>query len=132
MIMEKQHSRRAALRLFDGASAGHPARCRTGRVLDPVFAAITRHKAAWAAFLETVDPLENVEGEQPGTKEEAAYREANAAADEASKSSSRPRRRPWPGCARPWNMSSKSMAGACPITPAGSLRPCCGRRFSPA
>ena len=51
--------------------------------VDPIFAAIERHKAAWGAFVETVDPLDNVEGEQEGTKEEAAYMEANDAADEA-------------------------------------------------
>jgi hypothetical protein len=38
---------------------------------------------AWAAFVETCDPLDNVEGEQQGTKEELAYIEANAEADEA-------------------------------------------------
>jgi hypothetical protein len=59
-----------------GVAAAFPA-------LDPIFSAIERHKAAWSAFLETVDPLDNVEGEQEGTKEEAAYTAASDAADEA-------------------------------------------------
>jgi hypothetical protein len=33
--------------------------------------------------VETVEPLDNVEGEQEGTKEKLAYIEANAAADDA-------------------------------------------------
>jgi len=92
--MERQPSRRAAL----GALAGVPAVTILPAIaraslptdtaiavspIDPVFAAIARHKAAWAAFLETVDPLDNVEGEQAGTKEELAYMEATTAADEA-------------------------------------------------
>jgi hypothetical protein len=51
--------------------------------VDPVFATIERHKAAWSAFLETVDPLDNVEGEQKGSPEEIAYMATNSAADEA-------------------------------------------------
>jgi hypothetical protein len=49
--------------------------------VDPIFAAIAR-QVAWAAFVETIGPLDNVEGEQDGT-EELAYMEANDAADEA-------------------------------------------------
>jgi hypothetical protein len=56
---------------------------RVAAPVDPVFAAIERHRAAWAEFAETVGPLESVEGEQEGSKEDLAYRAANAAADEA-------------------------------------------------
>src|ERR1700677_3497026 len=44
--------------------------------VDPIFATIERHKSAWAAFTDTVAPLENVEGGQQGTKEELAYNQA--------------------------------------------------------
>jgi hypothetical protein len=74
--MSENLNRRAAL----GALASVPA-LASCPPFDPVFAAIARHKVAWAAFVETCDPLDNVEGEQEGTKEELAYIEANAAAD---------------------------------------------------
>jgi hypothetical protein len=50
---------------------------------DPIFAAIERHKTAWTAFVETVDLLNNVEGEQDGSEEEIRYMEASAAANDA-------------------------------------------------
>ena len=50
---------------------------------DPIFAAIERHKTAWTAFVETVDLLNSVEGEQEGSDEEIRCMEANAAANDA-------------------------------------------------
>jgi hypothetical protein len=43
---------------------------------DPIFVAIERHKTAWTAFVETVDSLNNVEGEEEGSEEEIRYMEA--------------------------------------------------------
>jgi hypothetical protein len=83
MPAEGHKTRRAALRLFGAAPALAILPALANSPVDPVFAAIERHKVAWAAFVETCDPLDNVEGEQEGTKEELAYMEASGAADEA-------------------------------------------------
>jgi hypothetical protein len=83
-------ARRAALRLIVGAPALAILPSAMSAELppqtlapDPVFAAIGLHKAAWAAFVKTVGPLDDVEGDQEGTKEEAAYLDASVAADDA-------------------------------------------------
>jgi hypothetical protein len=81
-------NRRAALA---GALAAFPAVAGAASLVeppavaaaDPIFAAIERHKTAWTAFVETVDSLDNVEGEQEGSEEGIRYMEANAAANGA-------------------------------------------------
>jgi hypothetical protein len=81
--MTSAMNRRAGLGAFVGLPVLAVLPAVASSPVDPVYAAIARHKVAWAAFLETVDPLDEVEGEQEGTAEELAYMEANAAADEA-------------------------------------------------
>src|SRR5277367_1482875 len=83
MISPSPVNRRSALGAFASVPALAILPVAALAAHDPVFAAIERHKAAWGAFVETVDPLDDVEGEQEGTKEELAYMEANGAADEA-------------------------------------------------
>jgi hypothetical protein len=79
-------NRRAALA---GALAAFPAIAGAASLVapsaaaDPIFVAIERHKTAWTAFVETVDSLNSVEGEQEGSEEEIRYMEANAAANDA-------------------------------------------------
>jgi hypothetical protein len=86
--MNTPMNRRAALA---GALAAFPAIAGAASLVgppaaaaaDPIFVAIGRHKTAWTAFVETVDSLNNVEGEQGGSEEEVRYMEANAAANDA-------------------------------------------------
>ena len=84
--MNTPMNRRVALA---GALAAFPAIAGAASLVappaaaDPIFVAIERHKTAWTAFVETVDLLNNVEGEQEGSEEEIRYMEANAAANDA-------------------------------------------------
>jgi hypothetical protein len=81
MPAEGHKTRRAAL----GALASVPALAvlpviASSTPIDPVFAAIERHRALWDEFLPTVGPQENAD---EGSAEVIAYMEANDAADEA-------------------------------------------------
>lgn len=90
-IMAKQSltpSRRAMLAGLAAAPvAGLPAIIDAAAAGDPIFAAIDRHKAAWAEFSATCDLTDEVLAEHQGREitkaDRAAYRAADRAEDEA-------------------------------------------------
>jgi hypothetical protein len=83
-------SRRAALGLFASAAAlaAMPAAAvAAGLEVDPIFAAIKRHNEAWRAFGDACPRVDDVVAENEGRKvteaDEAAYKAASAAEDDA-------------------------------------------------
>jgi hypothetical protein len=83
-------SRRAALGLFASASAlavTPVAAIAAGLEVDPIFAAIKRHNAAWKAFGDTCPRTDNVVAESEGREvteaDEAAWSTANEAEEDA-------------------------------------------------
>jgi hypothetical protein len=84
-------SRRAALGLFASASAFAVTPVAAARAasleVDPIFAAIKRHNAAWKAFGDTCSRTDNVVAENEGREvteaDEAAWSAANEAEENA-------------------------------------------------
>src|SRR5271165_516253 len=78
-----KHSRRAAL----GALASVPALAlpaiAVAESIDPIFAAIERHREAFAAFVAAVNAVDEVKAEQEGRKVNQADQDAYSAASDA-------------------------------------------------